>query len=192
MNSSFVGCIPSSACQRDQKRMEQTLKNDPLWQNTMEYAQFFPIVGSQIFLVPSSLHVPRLAPPRRIDPCQWICGHAPGAIGQLKAAQLTLLSTLAMKSVSPISPYSILFKVIQMCFFRFDWLTQFCWSVLFWLSQGWTARTLDLPMKSYGFGPRPSNKENTGPLRLGAMSWIVHVKRRNRDASSGFLWCKMM
>ena len=57
----------------------------------MEYAQFFPIVGSQFFLVPSSLHVPRLAPPRRIDPCQWICGHAPGAIGQLKAAQLTLL-----------------------------------------------------------------------------------------------------
>ena len=145
-----VGCIPSSACQRDQKRMEQTLENDPLWQNTMEYAQFFPIVGSQFFLVPSSLHV-RLAPPRRIDPCQWICGHAPGAIGQLKAAQLTLLSTLAMKSVSPISPYSILFKVIQMCFFRFDWLTQFCWSVLFWLSQGWTARTLDLPMKIIGF-----------------------------------------
>ena len=58
MNSSFVGCIPSSACQRDQKRMEQTLENDPLWQNTMEYAQFFPIVGSQLFLVPSSLHVP--------------------------------------------------------------------------------------------------------------------------------------
>ena len=48
-----------------------------------------------------------------------------------------------------IQSISILFKVIQMCFFRFDSLTQFC--VLFWLSQGWTARTLDLPMKIIGF-----------------------------------------
>ena len=49
----------------------------------------------------------------------------------------------------PIQSISILFKVIQMCFFRFDSLTQFC--VLFWLSQGRTARTLDLPMKIIGF-----------------------------------------
>ena len=64
-----------------------------------------------------------------------------------------------------------------MCFFRFDSLTQFC--VLFWLSQGRTARTLDLPMKIIGFWAQTQQqREHWSSKARGNELKMLHVKRQ--------------